>query len=154
MLRLPAIIVAHQLSDAPGRIAGHAETSIAHESITVVTERTLATTIREARRRAGLSLRDVERRTGIRNAHLSQLETGAIAKPEMALLWELASVYELDFDELLRLAGYPAAANAQPERRRRLSVALRALGELTPEDQEEALRYMAKLKRRRAEVYG
>jgi HTH-type transcriptional regulator, competence development regulator len=112
-----------------------------------VAARTLATAIRAARESAGLSLREVERRTGIRNAHLSQLETGAIAKPEMALLWELASVYALDFDELLRLAGYPAGAGR--ERRQRLTVALRALGELTPAEQEEALRFMAELKRRR-----
>jgi transcriptional regulator with XRE-family HTH domain len=112
-----------------------------------VAKRTLATVLRAAREASGLSLRDVERRTAIRNAHVSQLETGAISKPDMALLWELASVYELDFDDLLRLAGYPAGA--ERGERQRLSVALRALGELTAAEQEEALRFMAELKRRR-----
>jgi transcriptional regulator with XRE-family HTH domain len=112
-----------------------------------VTEPSLAQILREARQRRGMSLRDVERDTGIRNAHLSQLETGTIGKPEMALLWELAVLYGLDFDELLRLAGHAGAASGG---RGRMTVALRALGELSPEDQAEALRYMAELKRRRA----
>ena len=67
-------------------------------------DETLGAVLRDARTRRGLSLRDVERRTGIRNAHLSQIETDTIAKPEMALLWELASALR---------AGLPAAARAR-----------------------------------------
>ncbi len=70
------------------------------------TDETLGAVLRAARTGRGLSLRDVERRTGIRNAHLSQIETDTIAKPEMALLWELASLYELEFPRLLALAGH------------------------------------------------
>jgi transcriptional regulator with XRE-family HTH domain len=110
----------------------------------------LGAALRAARECHGLSLRDVERRTGIRNAHLSQLETGVIVRPEMALLWDLAAVYELDFSELLRLAGHTGGPETAGERRQRMTVALRALGELTPEEQAAALEYMAELKRRRA----
>jgi HTH-type transcriptional regulator, competence development regulator len=110
---------------------------------------TLGDVLRAARQRHGLSLRDVERRTGIRNAHLSQLETGGIARPEMALLWDLAAVYELDFSTLLRLAGHSGGPETAGERRQRMTVALRALGELTPEEQAEALDYIAELRRRR-----
>ena len=46
----------------------------------------LGEVLRAARVRHGLSLRDVERRTGIRNAHLSQLETGDIVRTESPLL--------------------------------------------------------------------
>lgn len=109
----------------------------------------LAQALREARDRLGLSLREVERRTGIRNAHLSQIETGTIARPEMALLWDLSVAYGLDFARLLALAGYEAAADAPAGERGRMTVALRALGELTPDEQAEALRYMAELRRRR-----
>ena len=112
--------------------------------------RSLGAVLRAARQRHGLSLRDVERRTGIRNAHLSQLETGGIVRPEMALLWDLASVYELDFSLLLRLAGHTGGPDTAGERRQRMTVALRALGELEPEDQAAALEYIAELKRRRA----
>ena len=110
----------------------------------------LGAVLREARQRHGLSLRDVERRTGIRNAHLSQLETGGIARPEMALLWDLAAVYDLDFSMLLRLAGHTGGPDTAGERRQRMTVALRALGELTPEDQAATLDYIAELKRRRS----
>ena len=109
----------------------------------------LARVLAEARHELGLSLREVERRTGIRNAHLSQIETGTIARPEMALLWELSVAYGLDFARLLALAGYEAAGEGSAGERGRMTVALRALRELTPDEQAEALRYIAELRRRR-----
>jgi transcriptional regulator with XRE-family HTH domain len=97
----------------------------------------------------GLSLRDVERETGIRNAHLSQIENHTISRPEMAMLWELAALYGLDYAELLGAAGMPGGADETSGRqRRRMSVAMRAMGELTPAQQDEALRYMAELRAR------
>jgi transcriptional regulator with XRE-family HTH domain len=112
------------------------------------TAETLGRVLREARAAAGLSLREVERRTGIRNAHLSQIETDTIAKPEMALLWELAALYDLDFSRLLALAGHVAGGATSGAQRRRMTVALRALNRLEPRDQDEALRFMAELKAR------
>jgi transcriptional regulator with XRE-family HTH domain len=109
----------------------------------------LAQVLADARHDLGLTLREVERRTGIRNAHLSQIETGTIARPEMALLWELSVAYGLDFAELLTLAGYEAAGEGSAGERGRMTVALRALRELTPDEQAEALRYIAELRRRR-----
>ena len=112
------------------------------------TEDTLGGVLRAARTARGLSLRAVERRTGIRNAHLSQIETDTIAKPEMALLWELATLYELEFPRLLALAGHASGAAAGD--RQRMTVALRALSELSPGEQELALGFMAELKARHA----
>lgn len=106
-----------------------------------MTERRLPDVLREARRRSGMSLRDVERATGIRNAHLSQIETGKIVRPEVALLWDLASLYALDFEALMRLAGHELAAGNN------LTIAFRAMNDLSAEEQLQALRYMAKLKR-------
>jgi transcriptional regulator with XRE-family HTH domain len=111
--------------------------------------RTLADALKDARANAGLSLREVERRTGVRSGHLSQLETGAIGKPEMAILWELAAVYGLDFAQILTLAGYAGGRDTSGRQRHRMTVALRAMGELTPAEQADALRYMAALKARR-----
>src|SRR5215208_5153084 len=106
---------------------------------------TLGTVLKRARTKLGLSLRGVEKRTGVRSGHLSQIETDTIGKPEMAILWELASVYGLEFSRLLQLAGYAS----QSGQRQRMTVALRALGELSPGEQEAALGYMAELKGRR-----
>jgi transcriptional regulator with XRE-family HTH domain len=99
--------------------------------------------LKAARTAKGLSLREVERRTGIHNAHLSQIETGKILRPEMALLWELAGLYECDYRELLRLAGH--SRGTPGERRERMTVALRALDELTAEERESAMRYLRQL---------
>jgi transcriptional regulator with XRE-family HTH domain len=117
-------------------------------------DETLGTVLRAARAARGLSLRDVERRTGIRNAHLSQIETDTIGKPEMAILWDLASLYGADFARLLALAGHVGGSESSSSQRRRTTVALRALGELSPGEQTEALRFMAELKARRAEGRG
>ena len=113
--------------------------------------RSLGEVLRTARTDKGLSLRDVQRRTGIVSGHLSQIETDTIAKPEMALLWELAVAYDLDFAELLVLAGHATGAPSSALHRRRMSVAMRAMSELTPADQTEVLRYMAELRARNAD---
>ena len=110
---------------------------------------TLGRTLAAARARSGLSLRAVERRTGIRSGHLSQIETDRIAKPEMAMLWELATLYDLDFGTLLELSGHTRVPETTDQSRRRLTVALRAMRDLSPEEQTEALRFMAELKARR-----
>jgi transcriptional regulator with XRE-family HTH domain len=110
---------------------------------------TLGATLKAARTAAGLSLRDVERRTGVRSGHLSQIETNTIARPDMSLLWELAATYGVDFGRLLALAGYSGADDQSARGRQRMTVALRAMSELTPGDQAEALRFMAELKARR-----
>ena len=67
----------------------------------------------------------------------------------MAILWELAAAYDLDFSRLLGLAGYGGAGAVSARQRQRMTVALRAMTELSPADQAEALRFMAELKGRR-----
>jgi transcriptional regulator with XRE-family HTH domain len=111
---------------------------------------TLGSVLKAARAAQGLSLREVERRTGIRSGHLSQIETGTIAQPEMAILWDLAALYELDFGRLLALAGLARPGESSGRKRQRMTVALRALDELTPGEQVDALEYIAGLKARRA----
>jgi transcriptional regulator with XRE-family HTH domain len=110
--------------------------------------RSLGSTLKAARVTAGMSLRDVERRTGVRSGHLSQIETDTIRRPEMAILWDLAATYDLDFTRLLALAGY-GGEEPSARQRQRMTVALRAMSELSPADQAEALRFMAALKTRR-----
>jgi transcriptional regulator with XRE-family HTH domain len=110
---------------------------------------TLGALLRAGRTARGLSLREVERRIGIANGHLSQIETNTIGKPEMAILWELAALYELDFARLLELAGHIGQPRDSARQRSRTTVALRAMHALSPADQDDALRYMAELKARR-----
>lgn len=57
------------------------------------------------RRRRGWTLREAERRSGVPNAHISQVETGMIRRPGTGVLIRLAAVYEIPLPELLALAG-------------------------------------------------
>jgi HTH-type transcriptional regulator, competence development regulator len=105
----------------------------------------LGKTLAAARAEKKWSLREVERRTGVNNAHLSQIETGAIERPAPNVLWALAEVYGLDLRELMRMSGHvEAAAEATPGSV--VGAALRTLGELSPGEQEQVLEFMKDLK--------
>jgi transcriptional regulator with XRE-family HTH domain len=107
--------------------------------------RKLGKTLQAARASRLLSLREVERRTGIHNAHLSQIERGLIERPEISILFELAREYELDYPDLLQQAGY--VGERAPSNRAVATAALRAVGDLTPQQQAEALGFIARLRR-------
>jgi transcriptional regulator with XRE-family HTH domain len=115
--------------------------------------RTLGEVLREARRERGWTLREVERRSGVRNAHLSQIESGVIERPDTGLLWTLAGLYGMQFSALMQLAGRTSPqgqgddGTAGSRRRSLAGVALQALDDLTPAQQEQALAYMDELRR-------
>lgn len=97
------------------------------------------------RRKLEKSLRDVEGETGIKNAHLSQIETGGIARPAPNVLWALATAYDLDFKKLMRLAGHTQQRQSTG-RGEVLNAAFRALEDLTPAQQTEAVAYLENLR--------
>lgn len=111
--------------------------------------------LREARKSKGWSLRDVEAETEVRNAHLSQIETGTIEKPDPNVLWTLARAYgiEQDYNDLLVLAGHisaPATSSGNSGGGA-AALALRSLVDLTPEQQLEVVGYINRLKEQRSE---
>ncbi len=110
----------------------------------------LGQTLTAARKDRGWSLRDVEGLTGIQNAHLSQCETGAIARPGPGVLWTLAEIYGLDFDELMDLAGHIQHTGQRSAPELGAAVAWRALTALTPGEQRQVLDFMRELRHRRA----
>lgn len=55
---------------------------------------------------AGLTLREVEKRTGISNAYLSQLESGTALRPSPHILHKLATLYGVPYESLMEAAGY------------------------------------------------
>jgi HTH-type transcriptional regulator, competence development regulator len=73
-------------------------------------------TLRYARRHQGLSLREVERRTGRANAYLSQVERGIIRRPDPAVIWELSQLYGLNFDLLAQWADLAAPDGGEGNR--------------------------------------
>jgi transcriptional regulator with XRE-family HTH domain len=108
--------------------------------------RRLGDVLKAARAEQGLTLREVESRTGVSNAHISQLENHVITKPDPAMLFPLAEVYELDYYELLELAGYGERENSSGRERQRMSMALRTMGELSPKEQNQVLDFIGRLR--------
>ena len=66
----------------------------------------------------------------------------------MAILWDLAASYDVDFARLLALAGYGGPRRLRPPAPAHDRRAARA-DRLSPDDQAEALRFMAELEARR-----
>jgi transcriptional regulator with XRE-family HTH domain len=110
----------------------------------------LGATLADLRRAKGLSLRQVEEATGqaVSNAYLSQLENGKIKKPSPNVLHHLAEVYAVPYEALMEKAGYlMPSTNAASGRRKRLAVF--AIDDLTAEEEEELLKYLAFLRSRK-----
>ena len=68
--------------------------------------------LKAARDKTGLSLRDVEGEIDVSNAYLSQLEGGKIKHPSPIVLHSLSSLYEVSYQTLMELAGYPVPGAA------------------------------------------
>jgi HTH-type transcriptional regulator, competence development regulator len=99
----------------------------------------------------GFSLRQVEEATerGVSNAYLSQLEKGKIRKPSPNVLHSLAFVYGVPYEALLEKAGYPLPAEGDGVTRRRRLAAF-SIEDLTAEEEEELLKYLAFLRSRKS----
>lgn len=61
--------------------------------------------LKDLRQSAGLSLRDVQMRTGVSNSYLSQVETGQ-RRPGTNVLQRLAPIYAVSVRELLEQSGH------------------------------------------------
>jgi transcriptional regulator with XRE-family HTH domain len=148
-LALRRLALANQLCKAH-------DSDVSNASETVAPRRpTLQETVKAARLKRRWSLRQAERETGIHNAHLAQIESGAIAKPDHNVLFALATTYSLDFERLLRLAGHIGRSAAPLRRSPYGAVAWKALTELDQSEQREVVRFIADLqKRRNARVHG
>ena len=62
--------------------------------------------LKSLRDRQRMSLRDVERESGVSNAYIAQLEKGDRPAPSPDILKKLARVYNVTVRELLMRAGY------------------------------------------------
>lgn len=105
--------------------------------------------LREAR---GLTLREVEQASGVSNPYLSQLETAKISRPSPHILHKLASVYGVPYEFLMEKAGYigppsPPAEHEPAVPGSRIPAA--ALRDLSPEEEEALLDYLAFLRYQR-----
>ena len=98
-----------------------------------------------ARRGKGLSLREVEAKTGISNAYLSQIENNRVQEPSPTILDKLSSEYGVPYVECLRLAGYPVPRDMGVSR-----IAAR-LGTTTKQEEDALAEYLQFLRLQRSE---
>jgi transcriptional regulator with XRE-family HTH domain len=96
--------------------------------------------LKAVRQSKGLTLRDVEEATGkeVSNAYLSQIENGKIAKPSPHILFSLAGVLAVAYDNLMERAGYIVSSAQRAPGVKHGRAATFAIENLTP-DEEKAL---------------
>ena len=105
--------------------------------------------LRMRREELRLSLRQVEEKTGISNAYLSQVENYKITQPSPTVLQKLANLYEISYSRLMTLAGHPAL-----DGRGRQAVFFRTssgLKEITRQEEKGLLDYLRFLRMKRLE---
>lgn len=62
--------------------------------------------LRELRKERGLSIRQLEKKTGVSNAYLSQIENGKKGLPSPDILKKIAEPLKVGYEELMEKAGY------------------------------------------------
>ena len=118
----------------------------------VQTTEKLGTFLASARNKLEMTLRAVEEETGISNAYLSQLEHGKIKTPAPQNLHKLAELYQVPYELLMELAGYPVPKAQSAEHHSSLNTFAARIGAVTEEEEEalfEYLQFIRSRKRRR-----
>ena len=114
-------------------------------------ENTLGIYLANIRATKRMTLRDVEDASGeVSNAYLSQLEKGHIKKPSPNILHSLASVYGIPYEVLMEKAGYITAVTDRLSSEKHGRIATFAGENLSPEEEDELLNYLAFLRSRKA----
>lgn len=114
--------------------------------ITMNTNNNLGPYLKALRDNQGLSLREVQSKTGISNAFLSQLESGKIKNPNPVMLYKLATLYRVPYESLMERAGYPVPAPDTPAKD--ADKIFHRFGDITREEEEQLLDYLGFLRSR------
>ncbi|MDE0142858.1 MAG: helix-turn-helix transcriptional regulator [Caldilineaceae bacterium] len=102
-----------------------------------------------ARSKLGMSLRAVEKETGISNAYLSQLEHGKIKTPSPQNLNKLAQLYRVPYELLMELAGFPVPKAPSAESQTARDTFAARIGAVTEEEEEALVEYLQFIRSRR-----
>lgn len=126
-----------------------------HAAGSSTTEPTLGEFLASLRGMKKMTLREVEEATDkeVSNAYLSQLENNKISKPSPSVLHALAAVYGQPYEKLMEKAGYlpnAAATAALRGGKRHGRAATFANENLTEEEEEKLIEYLAFLRSRRS----
>jgi transcriptional regulator with XRE-family HTH domain len=108
--------------------------------------------LRQAREVRELTASDAARTAGISAAYLSKLESDAVKKPSPQVLHRLSEALVVPYAELMRLSGYRVPGETSESGSDAVSAAL--FGELTEDDRDELLEYLAWYRARRRSSRG
>lgn len=110
----------------------------------------LGSFLASARTKLGMTLRAVEKETGISNAYLSQLEHAKIRTPAPPNLFKLAELYRVPYELLMELAGYPLPKKARSTQESLVQDAFAArVGGVTKEEEEALIEYLQFIRSRK-----
>ena len=112
----------------------------------------IGTALKQAREVRELSAVDAARASGISAAYLSRLENDAVKKPSPHVLHQLSEALGLPYAELMRLSGYRVPGESTGSGREAVASALFA--NLTEDEREELLEYLAWYRTRRRSKDG
>jgi transcriptional regulator with XRE-family HTH domain len=107
----------------------------------------MGTVLRQARDVRELSAVDAARAAGISAAYLGKLESDAVKRPSPHVLHQLSEALAVPYAELMRLSGYhlPDESDAGPTG----TVAAALFADLTEDEREELVEYLAWYRARR-----
>ncbi|MHB9035021.1 MAG: helix-turn-helix domain-containing protein [Armatimonadota bacterium] len=108
--------------------------------------------LRDLRTAQRMTLRAVEEASSVSNAYLSQLENGKINKPSPHILHKLSEIYTVSYESLMERAGYISRSGkteTSAAKGRSGQLAAFSQQELTPEEEDELLKYLAFLRTRK-----
>lgn len=103
--------------------------------------------LRRARQVRRLSAVEVARAADISPAYLGKLENDAVKRPSPHVLHQLGRVLAVPYTELLRLSGHPVPD--EPETTPTAAVGAALFADLTEDEQEELVEYLAWYRARR-----
>lgn len=103
-----------------------------------------------ARKQKNLTLRAVEKKTGVSNAYLSQLENGGVHEPSPIILAKLADLYEIPYPTMLEYAGYRVPISRDKET---MSAFSARIGHISEDEENALLEYLDFLRTRRGKTH-
>jgi len=96
----------------------------------------------------GMTLREVEKKSDVSNAYLSQLESGKIKQPSPLTLHKLSEIYGVDYDLLMEKVGYPVPKKSVNSHVAPASISYR-IGTITADEELELLDYLKFMRNRK-----
>jgi transcriptional regulator with XRE-family HTH domain len=108
--------------------------------------------LKQAREVRQLSAGDAARAAGISAAYLNRLENDAVKKPSPLVLHQLSLALSVPYGDLLQLSGYPLPE--EPHRDAAQTIGSALFADLTDDEREELLEYLAWYRARRRAKRG